>query len=132
MKLTLRNEYTLLALVYLARRKTMGYVFVETIAKTEYPAEISRSAHARVQARQVCEKCQGATRRIVPDEIGESNLARQSHSPFRRHTCSDRIGKPLLYEATPIEKEKRLIKVFRDIRDYAADKMESTTIADVI
>ena len=33
------------------------------------------------------------------------------------------------YESTPIEKEKKIIQVFRDIRDYVSDKMESTTLA---
>jgi hypothetical protein len=30
-----------------------------------------------------------------------------------------------------VEKEKNLIGVFRDIRDYVSRKLESTTLADV-
>jgi Rrf2 family protein len=36
------------------------------------------------------------------------------------------------YESTPIEKEKKLTKVFKDIRDYVSNKLEKTTIADVM
>ncbi len=36
------------------------------------------------------------------------------------------------YESTPIEKEKRLTAVFKDIRDYVSNKLETTTIADVM
>jgi Rrf2 family protein len=36
------------------------------------------------------------------------------------------------YESTPIEKEQSLLDLFRDIRDYISDKMENTTLADVI
>ena len=36
------------------------------------------------------------------------------------------------YEPTPIEKSKALIKVFRDIRDYIAVKLEKTTFADLV
>ncbi len=36
------------------------------------------------------------------------------------------------YESTPIEKEKSLTAVFKDIRDYVSQKLETTTIADVI
>jgi len=36
------------------------------------------------------------------------------------------------YESTPIEKEKKLTGVFRDIRDYTSQKLEKTTIADVM
>jgi Rrf2 family protein len=35
------------------------------------------------------------------------------------------------YESTPIEKEKKLMDVFQEVRDYIAGKMESTTVADV-
>lgn len=35
------------------------------------------------------------------------------------------------YESTPIEQNKALINVFKDIRDYVAKKMETTTFADL-
>lgn len=35
------------------------------------------------------------------------------------------------YESTPIEKEKSLVRVFKEIRDYVSDKLEHTTLADV-
>jgi DNA-binding IscR family transcriptional regulator len=34
------------------------------------------------------------------------------------------------YAPTPVEKEKSLIRVFRQIRDYVSDTLEQTTIAD--
>ena len=36
------------------------------------------------------------------------------------------------YEHTPVEKSKKLIAVFKDIRDYISKKMESTTFADLM
>ena len=36
------------------------------------------------------------------------------------------------YEQTPISKNKPLITVFREIRDYVSKKLESTTFADLI
>jgi Rrf2 family cysteine metabolism transcriptional repressor len=36
------------------------------------------------------------------------------------------------YESTPIEKEKGLTTIFKDIRDYVSQKLETTTIADVL
>ena len=35
------------------------------------------------------------------------------------------------YRATPIKKEKKLLNVFKLIRDFISDKLENTTIADV-
>jgi hypothetical protein len=36
------------------------------------------------------------------------------------------------YEPTPIEKEKALWRVFREVRDMVAAKLERTTIADLL
>ena len=36
------------------------------------------------------------------------------------------------YEPSPIEKHEPLLNLFKDIRDYIAQKMESTTLADLI
>jgi len=35
------------------------------------------------------------------------------------------------YKSTPIEKEQKLVGLFRDIRDYTARKLERTTLAAV-
>ena len=35
------------------------------------------------------------------------------------------------YESTPIEKEEKLIALFKEVRDYIAQKMEKTSLADV-
>jgi Rrf2 family transcriptional regulator, cysteine metabolism repressor len=36
------------------------------------------------------------------------------------------------YEPTPIEKEIRLVQVFKEIREYVSTTLESTTIAELI
>ena len=36
------------------------------------------------------------------------------------------------YESTPIEKEKNLMIIFKDIRDYVSNKLETATLADAI
>jgi DNA-binding IscR family transcriptional regulator len=35
------------------------------------------------------------------------------------------------YESTPVEREANLVKIFREIRDFIADKLENATLADV-
>lgn len=35
------------------------------------------------------------------------------------------------YESTPIEREAAMLNVFCEIRDFVAQKLESTTLADV-
>lgn len=36
------------------------------------------------------------------------------------------------YESSPIEKEKKMLSVLKDIREYTANKLEKLTIADLI
>ncbi|RCW86900.1 BadM/Rrf2 family transcriptional regulator [Halanaerobium sp. DL-01] len=36
------------------------------------------------------------------------------------------------YEKTPIEKNEKLLSIFKEIRDYAADILENTTLADLV
>ena len=36
------------------------------------------------------------------------------------------------YESTPIEREKKLVKVLLNIRDHIANKLEKTTIANMV
>jgi Rrf2 family protein len=36
------------------------------------------------------------------------------------------------YESTPVEKEKRLLRIFKEIRDFVSTKLERTTLADVL
>src|SRR5450830_1706091 len=35
------------------------------------------------------------------------------------------------YESTPVEREKRLLRIFKEIRDFVSAKLERTTLADV-
>ena len=36
------------------------------------------------------------------------------------------------YESTPVEREKRLLRIFKEIRDFVSTKLERTTLADVL
>jgi len=36
------------------------------------------------------------------------------------------------YEYSPIEKNEKLVKVFKDIRDYVSKKLETTTFRDLV
>jgi len=50
---------------------------------------------------------------------------------FRWRLAPTESASTYFYESPPIEREKKLINVFRQMRDYLAEKMENTTVADV-
>jgi Rrf2 family transcriptional regulator, cysteine metabolism repressor len=131
-KLTTRSEYALLALVYLARQDNTSYTTVETIAQAQsiplkYLEQIllalKRARYLRSQ------KGQGGGYALArpADKISLADVVRLFDGAL---APTDSVSQ-YFYESTPIEKEESLIRVFKEIRDYVADKMDHTTIADV-
>lgn len=132
MKLTSRSEYALLALVYLARHESDGYTSVETIAQSQGipPKFLEQILLALKRAHYL---------RSVKGQRGGYGLAK----PANRISLAEiiRLFDGALaptesvslnfYEPTPIEKEQLLVRVFKEIRDFTSNKLETTTIADV-
>lgn len=133
MKLTSRSEYALLALVYLARNNGNGFISVETIALAQNipPKFLEQILLVLKRAKYV---------RSAKGQRGGFKLAKPADGIFLADVIRlfDGALAPTesvsyyFYESTPIEKEKRLLQVFRDIRDLVAEKLEGTSIADVL
>jgi Rrf2 family protein len=132
MRLSHRSEYALLALVHLARHQDQGFLTVQAVAEAqEIPSKFLEQILLTLKrARYV---------RSMKGQRGGYVLAR----PARKVTLAEVIRlfdgalaptesvSRYFYEPTPIEKEKALLKVFRDIRDQVSARLEATTLADV-
>jgi Rrf2 family cysteine metabolism transcriptional repressor len=132
MKLTTRSEYGLLALIYLARHQDQGFISIDTIASAQSippkfleqlmlalkRAHFLRSAKGQKGGYQLAKK---------PNQISLAEVIRL----FDGALAPTESVSENFYESTPIEKEKRLSKVFKEIRDHVSNKLEKTTIADV-
>jgi len=132
MKLTTRTEYALLALIYLARREPGCLTPVETIAGAAHipPKFLEQILLVLKRAR------------LVQSQKGQRGGYRLARPPARIALaevvrCLDGALAPTesvsvhFYEPTPIEGEAKLVEVFRQIRDYVANTLEKTTLADV-
>jgi Rrf2 family transcriptional regulator, cysteine metabolism repressor len=133
MKLTTRSEYALLALVYLARHENEGYISIDNIAKAQGipPKFLEQLMLALKRAHFVYStKGQrgGYTLAKEPRQISLAEVVRL----FDGALAPTESVSENFYESTPIEKEKKLTRVFKDIRDYVSQKLEKTTIADVM
>ncbi len=133
MKLTSRSEYALLALVFLARRNSTGMVSVETIAEAQqipqkFLEQIMLALKHAKYVRSSKGQHGGYCLAKPADKISLAEVIRLFDGALAPTESVSRY----FYESTPIEKEKHLIKVFKDIRDYVAEKMEHTTIADMV
>lgn len=133
MKLTTRSEYGLLALVHLSRQPPEEYVSVESIAKAQRipPKYLEQIMLALKRARYVSSvKGQhGGYRLAKPaNEITLAEIIRLFDGAL---APTDSVSK-YFYGSTPIEGERKLIRVFKRVRDLVAETLEGTTIADVM
>ena len=132
MRLTNRSEYALLALVYLARQKEGAYVGGAEIAKAQNipPKFLQQILLILKRARyiQSFKGQQGGYRLAKPaKDVSIAEIVRLLDGALAPTESVSRY----FYEPTPLEKEKKLIEMFRHIRDAIAQTMESTSLADV-
>jgi Rrf2 family cysteine metabolism transcriptional repressor len=131
-KLTRRSEYALLALIHLARAKGAGYVSVAAMAEAQgLPAKfLEQLLMALKRARLV--KSQkgphGGYRLARPAE--KISLAEVIRLLDGALAPTESVS-TYFYESTPVEREKRLLRIFKEIRDFVSAKLERTTLADV-
>jgi len=131
-KLTRRSEYALLALIHLARAKGEGYVSVAAMAEAQgLPAKfLEQLLMALKRARLV--KSQkgphGGYRLARPAE--KISLAEVIRLLDGALAPTESVS-TYFYEPTPVEREKRLLRVFKEIRDLISTRLEKTTLADV-
>ena len=125
MKLTTRSEYGLLALVYLARHENDGFISIDTIAKAQSipPKFLEQLMLALKRAhfvRSTKGQHGGYSLAKPPKQISLAEVIRL----FDGALAPTESVSENFYESTPIEKEKRISAVFKDIRDYVSDKLE--------
>ena len=132
MKLTRRSEYALLALIHLARAKGEGYVAVAAMAEVQgLPAKfLEQLLMALKRARLVKSRKgpHGGYRLARPAE--KISLAEVIRLLDGALAPTESVS-TYFYESTPVEREKRLLRVFKEIRDVISTRLEKTTLADV-
>jgi Rrf2 family protein len=131
-KLTRRSEYALLALVHLARARGEGCVSVAAMAEAQkLPAKFLEQLLMTLKRAGLVRSRKGPH--------GGYRLGR----PASKITLAEVVRlldgalaptgsvSTYFYESTPVERERKLMKVFREIRDFVSTKLEKTTLADV-
>lgn len=132
MKLTARSEYALLALVYLSRQNKEEYISIDVIAKAQgIPPKFLEQLMLALKRAHLLRSAKGQHGGYAlakqPEEITLAEVIRL----FDGALAPTESVSENFYESTPIEKEKRLTRVFKDIRDYTSKRLEGTTLADV-
>jgi Rrf2 family cysteine metabolism transcriptional repressor len=133
MRLTTRSEYALLALVYLARYGSTRPHSVHSIAEAQGipPKFLEHILLTLKRARLVLSaKGQRGGYRLArsADKITLAEVIRLVDGALAPTESVSRY----FYEATPIEKERKVLKVLKKVRDYISDTLEKTTLADMV
>jgi Rrf2 family transcriptional regulator, cysteine metabolism repressor len=131
-KLTTRSEYALLALIHLARHEGEEYVPVAVIAEAQAVPHRFLEQLLLVLKRGRLVKSQKGQRggyRLgrAPEKISLAEVIRLLDGAL----APTESVSTYFYEPTPVEREKRLLRVFQEIRDLVSNKLEKTTLADV-
>jgi Rrf2 family protein len=133
MKLSTKSEYALLAMIDLAENGSGQYVKITDICR--------RKAIPKKYLEQILLILKGAG--IVKSRRGTEggyNLARKPSEISLAQVirlldgalASTGSVSTYFYEETPIGKNEKLLGVFKEIRDYISEKMEKTTLDQLI
>ncbi|NVM02642.1 MAG: Rrf2 family transcriptional regulator [Candidatus Helarchaeota archaeon] len=133
MKLTVRSEYALLALIYLSKNYKKRLIKIEEIAKEQripkkYLEQIllilKRSGYLRSKR-----GAKGGYKLAKsPEDINIAEIVRLMDGPI---APVESVSK-YFYEPTPIEKNEKLRKLMSEIRKLVADKLEETSFSDLL
>ena len=133
MKLTSRSEYAMLALVHLGRQKADKLVSVEAVAQAQSipPKFLEQILLALKRAKYVRSSKGRRGGYQLAKSADKFTLAEVVRLFDGALAPTESVSKHF-YGPTPIEKEDKLVHVFRGIRDYVAKKLETTTIGDML
>lgn len=133
MKLTTRTEYALLALAHLGRAAPDTYVSVETIARAQnIPAKFLEQILLLMKRARIVTSVKGQHGGYrLNRPASEITLAEVVRLYDGALAPTESVSENF-YEPTPIEKEKNLVKLFKDIRDFVSHRLETTTLQDIL
>jgi len=132
MKLSTKSEYALLALADLAGHGDGGVVRIEDIAARQriprkYLERILLTLRKGGYLKSRRGKGGGYELARPARQISLAEVVRLMDGPI----ASVRSASKYFYAPTPIERNRALTKLFRDIRDMVAKKMEAATVASL-
>lgn len=133
MKLTRKSEYACLALIELARffnkrpLKTREITDAQKIPK-KYLEQILLSLKNNGYVKSIRGASGGYVLAKQPSEIHLAEIVRLMDGAIAPVNSVSEY----YYESTPMEKEEKLMVLFREIRDYVSEKLENTTLDKLI
>jgi len=132
MKLTTKSEYTILALIYIARHRKKGFVKIEEICTYyDIPKKYLELLLTILKQNRYLKTRRGSAGGYAlakpPSKISIAEIIRLMDGALAPTESVSRF----FHSHTPLEQEKKIMKVFRQIRDYIADVLENLKLSDL-
>ena len=133
MKLTTKSEYSLLALVYIARHQQEGFIKIERICSHyEIPKKYLELLFTILKRNGYLKTKRGAAGGYAlakpASEITMAEIIRLMDGAL---APTESVSK-YFFSDTPLSREGNIINILREIRDYIAARLESVVLADLI
>jgi Rrf2 family protein len=133
MRLTTKSEYSLLALIYIARNAKRGYVKVDEIC-AEYGISKKYLEHLLMilrQSRYLKTKRGVGGGYALAKPASKISVAQIIRLMDGALAPTESVSM-YFYSETPLMQEKKVMVVFKDIRDYAAKRLERLKLSHLI
>jgi len=133
MRLTTKSEYSLLALIYIARNEERGFIKMEDICK-EYGISkkyLEQIIGSLKHMRYIKTKTGASGGYKLAKPAKKINVAEVVRLMDGALAPTSAVSK-YFFEHTPLEKEKKVMRFFKEIRDYISDKVERLKISDLV
>ncbi len=135
MKLTTKSEYSILALIYLARQSQKRKEFVK-IEEICVAYDISKKYLEQLffilkQNRYLKTRRGSAGGYALAKEVDKISLAEIIRLMDGALAPTESVSQ-YFFAPTPLEKEKKILGVFKEIRDYISNRLEKLTLVDLI
>jgi len=133
MKLTTKSEYSILALIYMARKRDEDFIKIEEICSScdiskkylELLFSILRQNHY-IKTRR---GASGGYKLAKP--ASKINIAEIIRLMDGALAATDSVSR-YFYSDTPLGREQKIMDVFKEIRDYISNRLEALTLADLV
>lgn len=133
MRLTTFSEYALVALMYICRNQGTGNIPLSKIVKEHgLPVKYMEHIMHKLSRSGVLISAKGKNggyRFAVPaDRITIAQIVRLFDGPL----APTESASTYFYRSTPIEKEKKIHRLMKEVRDYISARLESLTLKDML
>jgi Rrf2 family protein len=132
MKLTTKSEYSILALIYMARNERNGFMKIEEIcSKCDIPKKYLELLFMILRQNRYIKAKRGTSGGYkLAKPASKINVAEIIRLMDGALAATESVSR-YFFSDTPLAKEKKIIKVFKEIRDYISNRLESLTLADL-